>query len=134
MCLIRRTNMACATLKRHIDWEPVLGVRPNKRRRCNPLGSERSPSARIYRTSRPTLATTDNLSPVSSPSPFSNVVCPNITPGKYIALHYMLYYWFFLKFLLYLHIYCFNMFWIFYMNCQLCWFDLFIYICHQLFS
>ncbi|XP_023026896.1 akirin [Leptinotarsa decemlineata] len=31
--------MACATLKRSLDWEPVLGGRPTKRRRCVPFCS-----------------------------------------------------------------------------------------------
>lgn len=75
--------MACATLKRHLDWEPVLGVRPTKRRRCNPLCSiadKTTPkSSHRGRSSAPEMFTN------SSPSPFANVVCPKITPETMAA-------------------------------------------------
>lgn len=36
--------MACATLKRSLDWESI-NQRPSKRRRCNPFGSSRHSAA-----------------------------------------------------------------------------------------
>lgn len=78
--------MACATLKRHLDWEPALGVRPTKRRRCNPLcsGADKSSPKQSYRGPRPPTSAPELFSN-SSPSPFANVVCPKITPETMAA-------------------------------------------------
>jgi hypothetical protein len=56
--------MACATLKRTLDFDPVHNHgRPSKRRRCVPM------------------CMSPNAPPTKYPSPFGEV-CPKLTPGK----------------------------------------------------
>ncbi|XP_039294065.1 akirin-like [Nilaparvata lugens] len=65
--------MACATLKRSLDFDPVHSHgRPSKRQRCVPMCV--SPSS-----SPPTTSTSDY-----SPSPFSDA-CPKMTPEAMAA-------------------------------------------------
>lgn len=125
--------MACATLKRHIDWEPVLGVRPSKRRRCNPVcpSSERNNSSRLYRSPRPSTSACEMYTAPVNPSPFANVVCPNITPGM-CNNRYKPIIDFSSIFIMLLSILILHKFHLV-LNCHPAWFDLFIYICHQLF-
>ncbi|XP_065163185.1 akirin [Atheta coriaria] len=65
--------MACATLKRSLDWEPVLGARPAKRRRCIPFCGTPSPSKE--RVGTPTAGTSG-----ASGSAFPDVVGRKLTP------------------------------------------------------
>jgi hypothetical protein len=64
--------MACATLKRSLDWES-LNQRPTKRRRCLPFGSTgpSSPSS--------------SKAVESAPSPFAegSALAPKLTPGLF---------------------------------------------------
>lgn len=71
--------MACATLKRSLDWEPVLGARPAKRRRCIPFCGTPSPSK-----DRP--STSQQGSPYLPPKPsaFPDVV-GRMTPESMAA-------------------------------------------------
>ncbi|EDS38269.1 conserved hypothetical protein [Culex quinquefasciatus] len=78
--------MACATLKRSLDWES-LNQRPTKRRRCHPFGSPAGAAG-----SSTSISNALNSSPSSSsaaarsavmepkPSPFADAVCPKLTP------------------------------------------------------
>lgn len=80
--------MACATLKRSLDWES-LNQRPTKRRRCHPFGSPAGATG-----SSTSISNALNSSPSSSsaaarsavmepkPSPFADAVCPKLTPEK----------------------------------------------------
>lgn len=78
--------MACATLKRSLDWES-LNQRPTKRRRCHPFGSpsgsnaQNSPSSSAASSS---AASSSNAMRVMEPkpSPFADAVCPKLTPEK----------------------------------------------------
>lgn len=86
--------MACATLKRSLDWES-LNQRPTKRRRCHPFGS---PAGNSSSSSSSAISNALNSSPSSSssssaanarsavmepkPSPFADAVCPKLTPEK----------------------------------------------------
>lgn len=64
--------MACATLKRSLDFDPVHNHgRPSKRQRCIPMC--------ISPSSSPPTTTND-----CSPSPFANV-CPKMTPEMMAA-------------------------------------------------
>lgn len=67
--------MACATLKRTLDWE-TLNQRPNKRRRCSPYGH--SSSVHQQPSSSKVL---------HEPVPSIFVECTNLklTPGKTIT-------------------------------------------------
>lgn len=69
--------MACATLKRSLDWESI-NQRPTKRRRCNPLGSSTSASPTTVKISEP------------SQSAFSEAAFPKLTPGM-ILVHLLIY-------------------------------------------
>lgn len=83
--------MACATLKRSLDWES-LNQRPTKRRRCHPFGSPAGAGGGSGTNSSSTSSSA--LSPSSSsaaaaravmepkPSPFADAVCPKLTPEK----------------------------------------------------
>ncbi|KAG5679393.1 hypothetical protein PVAND_008961 [Polypedilum vanderplanki] len=66
--------MACATLKRSLDWE-ALNQRPAKRRRCLPFGT--GPSS-------PTSPSTSAASKIIENSPFAEVAActPRLTPEK----------------------------------------------------
>uniref|UniRef100_T1E2E5 Putative akirin n=1 Tax=Psorophora albipes TaxID=869069 RepID=T1E2E5_9DIPT len=78
--------MACATLKRSLDWES-LNQRPTKRRRCHPFGS---PSTSTSNAQNSPSASTSSSSSSSAamrvmepkPSPFAEAVCPKLTPEK----------------------------------------------------
>lgn len=84
--------MACATLKRSLDWES-LNKRPTKRRRCHPFGS---PAGGSSSSAGSSISNALNSSPSSSsavanarsavmepkPSPFADAVCPKLTPEK----------------------------------------------------
>lgn len=84
--------MACATLKRSLDWES-LNQRPTKRRRCHPFGSPAGAGGGSGNNSSST-SSNSALSPSSSsaaaaravmepkPSPFADAVCPKLTPEK----------------------------------------------------
>jgi hypothetical protein len=67
--------MACATLKRSLDWE-ALNQRPAKRRRCLPFGAATGPSSP---TSSPSTS-----SKIIESSPFAEVAActPRLTPEK----------------------------------------------------
>jgi hypothetical protein len=73
--------MACATLKRSLDWEPVLGGRPAKRRRCIPFCE--SPTHRD-RASPPASPATSVASSSKPKSAFPDVVSQKLTP-EYMA-------------------------------------------------
>lgn len=84
--------MACATLKRTLDWE-TINQRPNKRRRCNPFGQSGntgSPSRSSSLTGgHDGLPGSSNPSSPSSrfvrepqPSPFAEANLSKISPDK----------------------------------------------------
>lgn len=71
--LVITSIMACATLKRSLDWESI-NQRPSKRRRCTPFGSSRhsmsSPhmnKRRLYSQMNDSLDGTSSMSPYSVP-------------------------------------------------------------------
>ncbi|KAJ8967823.1 hypothetical protein NQ314_002615 [Rhamnusium bicolor] len=78
--------MACATLKRSLDWEPVLGGRPAKRRRCIPFCA--SPTQKDRGS-----ASTSN-SPMGSSSPktsvFPDVLSKKLTPVGMVVIKLVL--------------------------------------------
>ncbi|CAH0556467.1 unnamed protein product [Brassicogethes aeneus] len=69
--------MACATLKRSLDWEPALGGRPAKRRRCIPFCG--SPSQRDRAS---TSSSSSSHSPMGPSSPKSTSVFPDVISKK----------------------------------------------------
>ncbi|XP_049297548.1 akirin [Anopheles funestus] len=83
--------MACATLKRSLDWES-LNQRPTKRRRCHPFGSpSQSPSASS--SSSPSASSSTSVAAAAAaaasmrvmepkPSPFAEATCSKLTPEK----------------------------------------------------
>lgn len=85
--------MACATLKRSLDWESI-NQRPTKRRRCHPFGSPAGAGGGSGSGGSSSSSTSSSaLSPASSaaaaravmepkPSPFAEAVCPKLTPEK----------------------------------------------------
>nr|UQC00143.1 akirin [Anopheles sacharovi] len=91
--------MACATLKRSLDWES-LNQRPTKRRRCHPFGSpsQSQPSSASMAASASVMSPSSSSatsSAVSSaaaaaamrvmepkPSPFAETTCSKLTPEK----------------------------------------------------
>ncbi|XP_021699162.1 akirin [Aedes aegypti] len=78
--------MACATLKRSLDWES-LNQRPTKRRRCHPFGSPSSSNAQNSPSSSASaMASSSSNSAMRvmepKPSPFAEAVCPKLTPEK----------------------------------------------------
>ncbi|KAI4464955.1 hypothetical protein MML48_3g00007045 [Holotrichia oblita] len=74
--------MACATLKRSLDWEPVLGGRPAKRRRCIPFCA--SPSHHKDRQS-PSQTNSPSTSTTPTRSVFPDVVSKKLTPEHMAA-------------------------------------------------
>lgn len=96
--------MACATLKRSLDWEPVLGSRPAKRRRCGAPFCGGSPTQQKEHRTSPTLTTTPppaiqrpqqfrhsfggpltttiSSTPPKPKSIFPDVLSKKLTPGK----------------------------------------------------
>lgn len=89
--------MACATLKRSLDWES-LNQRPTKRRRCHPFGSPSQQSSSMAASaSVMSPSSSSATSAVSSaaaaaaasmrvmepkPSPFAEATCSKLTPEK----------------------------------------------------
>lgn len=70
--------MACATLKRSLDWES-LNQRPTKRRRCHPFGT---PSTSAGAPGAQNIKVMETL-----PSPFAEASAqnmPKLTPGKFL--------------------------------------------------
>ena len=64
--------MACATLKRSLDWESI-NQRPNKRRRCSPFASAAAPQIQPGAS---------KLSVEPTPSAFNDATFTKLTPGK----------------------------------------------------
>lgn len=90
--------MACATLKRALDWES-LNQRPTKRRRCNPFGQSgsNSPSRSGNSNNNNDAANSSNSSTTPSnrfakdsnePSPFSESALSKMSPGEYSLVYY----------------------------------------------
>lgn len=80
--------MACATLKRSLDWES-LNQRPTKRRRCNPFASN-SASAQ---NSNAQVASAKVTEPTQSA--FADASLTKLTPGiTIIAAYYFFDYYF----------------------------------------
>lgn len=79
--------MACATLKRSLDWES-LNQRPTKRRRCHPFGSPssnapNSPSSSAIAAAAAASSSNSAMRVMEpKPSPFAEAVCPKLTPEK----------------------------------------------------
>lgn len=78
--------MACATLKRSLDWES-LNQRPTKRRRCHPFGSPSTSNAQNSPSSSTSAAAASSSNSAMrvmepKPSPFAEAVCPKLTPEK----------------------------------------------------
>lgn len=78
--------MACATLKRSLDWES-LNQRPTKRRRCHPFGSPSTSNAQNSPSSSTSVAAAASSNSAMrvmepKPSPFAEAVCPKLTPEK----------------------------------------------------
>lgn len=71
--------MACATLKRSLDWES-LNQRPTKRRRCHPFGGPSTSNAQNSPSSSSSSSAMRVMEP--KPSPFAEAVCPKLTPEK----------------------------------------------------
>lgn len=75
--------MACATLKRSLDWES-LNQRPTKRRRCHPFGGPSSNGPSSPSSSAIAASSSNSAMRVMEPkpSPFAEAVCPKLTPEK----------------------------------------------------
>lgn len=73
--------MACATLKRSLDWES-LNQRPTKRRRCHPFGSPSTSNAQNSPSSSSASSSIAMRVMEPKPSPFAEAVCPKLTPEK----------------------------------------------------
>ena len=74
--------MACATLKRSLDWESI-NQRPTKRRRCSPFTG--SPNASAANQPGCTRITEQ------SPSAFAGTsTYPKLTPGNYFHPTYLI--------------------------------------------
>ncbi|CAD7003393.1 akirin [Ceratitis capitata] len=79
--------MACATLKRTLDWE-ALNQRPTKRRRCNPLGQSAgttpsrssATSTSLYENAQ--TSSGRSISKEPQPNPFTEANLSKISPGK----------------------------------------------------
>ncbi|XP_055707599.1 akirin [Phlebotomus papatasi] len=72
--------MACATLKRSLDWESI-NQRPSKRRRCSPYGANSSASTSSSPTVRDAACGCSATEPSSSP--FAKTPSyPILTPEK----------------------------------------------------
>lgn len=68
--------MACATLKRSLDWESI-NQRPTKRRRCLPFGTPSSPSTSS------SSSTAKVMEPQPSPFAEASAYTPKLTPGEF---------------------------------------------------
>lgn len=92
--LQQKDIMACATLKRSLDWES-LNQRPTKRRRCHPFGSPssnapNSPSSSAIAAAAAASSSNSAMRVMEpKPSPFAEAVCPKLTPGKFLFPHFM---------------------------------------------
>ena len=75
--------MACATLKRSLEWEPVLGSRPTKRRRCNPFCSSPSQQTDVHISSH---SSSPSTSSASMKSIFPDIVSKKFTSGTSCTL------------------------------------------------
>ncbi|XP_053952914.1 akirin isoform X1 [Anastrepha ludens] len=81
--------MACATLKRTLDWE-ALNQRPTKRRRCNPLGQSTGNGSSSLRSSSVATTSYDNVQGPSGSrvskepqmNPFTESNLSKISPDK----------------------------------------------------
>lgn len=79
--------MACATLKRTLDWESI-NQRPNKRRRCNPFGQSGSTGSPSRSSAHDGLPGSNPQSPSSrfarepQPSPFAEANLTKMSPDK----------------------------------------------------
>lgn len=73
--------MACATLKRSLDWES-LNQRPTKRRRCHPFGSPSTSNVQNSPSSSSSSSSIAMRVMEPKPSPFAEAVCPKLTPEK----------------------------------------------------
>uniref|UniRef100_A0A0K8TNC4 Akirin n=1 Tax=Tabanus bromius TaxID=304241 RepID=A0A0K8TNC4_TABBR len=76
--------MACATLKRSLDWE-TLNQRPTKRRRCNPFGNAGNTSPSHSGAGGQPGSPTQNVCArltEPQPSPFAEATLAKISPGK----------------------------------------------------
>ena len=82
--------MACATLKRSLDWEQI-NQRPTKRRRCSPFGGPSTPNG----------STSNNNVKIQEPtsSPFAEVTLAKLTPGKFLLI--FLFYGHFMQFIIF---------------------------------
>lgn len=67
--------MACATLKRSLDWESI-NQRPTKRRRCNPFTT----ASGTAQNSNAQAANTKISEPTQSA--FADATLTKLTPGK----------------------------------------------------
>lgn len=75
--------MACATLKRSLDWESI-NQRPTKRRRCNPYGQGNGSSSAAGGPSSSTPSSpSGRLLKEPTPSPFAEATLARMSPGKY---------------------------------------------------
>lgn len=70
--------MACATLKRSLDWESI-NQRPTKRRRCNPYGQNGSGAGGGPSTPS---SPSGRLLKEPTPSPFAEATLARMSPGK----------------------------------------------------
>lgn len=71
--------MACATLKRSLDWDPMLG-QPAKRRRCIPFCTSPSHKDRPGGSS----PSSSGCTTPKAKSVFPDVISQKMTPGKYV--------------------------------------------------
>ncbi|EAA04195.4 akirin [Anopheles arabiensis] len=83
--------MACATLKRSLDWES-LNQRPTKRRRCHPFGSPSQTASASSSSASPSGSSSTSVAAAAAaasmrvmepkPSPFAEATCSKLTPEK----------------------------------------------------
>lgn len=72
----KKRKMACATLKRSLDWE-TINQRPAKRRRCSPFTGSPSQNQAASSSSSKVTVTEPTV------SAFSDKTYPKLTPGKF---------------------------------------------------
>lgn len=73
-----KSTMACATLKRSLDWESI-NQRPSKRRRCSPFSTATTAAANAQAQIQ---AGSSKLTVEPTPSAFIDASCAKLTPGK----------------------------------------------------
>lgn len=71
--------MACATLKRSLDWESLNHQRPTKRRRCSPFTTAGG-TAQATTTAQ---SGNSKLACEPVPSVFADASLTKLTPGNY---------------------------------------------------